>query len=144
MRTILSILASLGLAATLSVAPSGSASAGLPTCRGISTFSAGNKYLYAPTTQTNSWNINCVLAYGNSNDAVEEIQRSLRVCYGQTQIVVDGIYGPKTRSAVRWMQGQIGAAQDGVFGPETARKMEWMIEIRFNPYEFDSICQKAW
>jgi len=83
--------------------------------------------LALPATSTGS--INCFMAYGDVSDAVAYLQRSINKCYlaprGMTQLKVDKIYGHLTEAAVYFVQGVIHANQDGVYGPETRSKMRW-------------------
>lgn len=42
---------------------------------------------------------------------------------GQTPLVIDGRYGPKTRAAVEWVQVITGVHVDGDIGPETVQAL---------------------
>ncbi|MCX2924429.1 peptidoglycan-binding domain-containing protein [Streptomyces sp. NEAU-W12] len=90
----------------------------------------GSHY-YANQPSTNSWSTNCILAQGNQGYAVEALQRSLRMCvntWTRNNVVVDGVYGPKTAQAVRYAQAKYGTAVDGVYGPKTRDAMRWWSE----------------
>lgn len=52
------------------------------------------------------------------------LQRNLNSCY-RTHLVVDGIYGPKTRDAVRRVQLLHHINADGIYGPQTRSAMVW-------------------
>ncbi|MEV6321958.1 peptidoglycan-binding domain-containing protein [Nocardia sp. NPDC051787] len=66
----------------------------------------------------------CTMREGNSGDAVRALQSTLWKCYGQN-ISRDGVFGPKTKSALIHAQKQAGAGADGIFGPETFGKINW-------------------
>lgn len=55
----------------------------------------------------------------SSGDAVRAAQHLLRYVYGYNDVAVDGVFGPKTRAAVRAFQTSRGLAVDGIVGPET-------------------------
>ncbi len=56
--------------------------------------------------------------YGSRGDEVINIQVKLKR-WGYYKGSVDGIYGYKTYSSVKWFQGKNGLKIDGVAGPET-------------------------
>jgi peptidoglycan hydrolase-like protein with peptidoglycan-binding domain len=58
----------------------------------------------------------------NSQEYIRWVQSSLNRIMG-LRLAVDGISGPKTRSAIRDFQQQHGAAVDGIVGPETERSL---------------------
>lgn len=60
------------------------------------------------------------LTVGSRNDAVIELQKRLKQ-WGYYRGTVDGVYGAKTREAVRYFQQKNGLAADGVVGPATAK-----------------------
>jgi peptidoglycan hydrolase-like protein with peptidoglycan-binding domain len=55
---------------------------------------------------------------GNSGDAVKRVQRALRRLPGP-DLVVDGIFGPATKTAVIQFQQADGLTVDGIVGPAT-------------------------
>jgi peptidoglycan hydrolase-like protein with peptidoglycan-binding domain len=59
---------------------------------------------------------------GNVSQAVTAVQVQLRYSYGYI-IVVDGIFGPKTESAVKAFQRRFGLRADGIVGRSTWHKM---------------------
>jgi peptidoglycan hydrolase-like protein with peptidoglycan-binding domain len=59
-----------------------------------------------------------LLREGSRGERVEDLQRALR-SRGFNPGPVDGIFGPRTESAVRHFQRSRGIAADGVFGPQT-------------------------
>ena len=61
---------------------------------------------------------------GAEFDAVRVLQRNLNSCY-RTSLVVDGVYGPQTREAVRRVQRLHRIVTDGVYGPQTRSAMMW-------------------
>lgn len=70
---------------------------------------------------TNSGTANCVLGAGNQGYAVRVLQQALNACRG-AGLVVDGVYGAKTKTAVKNVQAAFGITADGVYGPVTRSK----------------------
>lgn len=56
---------------------------------------------------------------GSQGAPVAHAQCLLRNVWGYGGVDVDGIFGPRTRSAVIDMQRRCGIAQDGIVGPNT-------------------------
>jgi peptidoglycan hydrolase-like protein with peptidoglycan-binding domain len=68
-----------------------------------------------------------VVANGSTGDAVRGVQeefqfRNLSSDPGQG-LAVDGVFGPKTRAAVRGFQQALGITVDGIVGPVTWRAL---------------------
>ncbi len=60
-----------------------------------------------------------VLRPGDSNDLVRLLQARLNRDYPlYSNLVVDGIYGPRTTAVVREFQRRAGLVVDGIAGPE--------------------------
>ena len=57
-----------------------------------------------------------LLSLGSTGDEVKDVQRKLNV-------TVDGIFGPKTYTAVCEFQSEHGLRIDGIVGPLTAHKL---------------------
>jgi peptidoglycan hydrolase-like protein with peptidoglycan-binding domain len=66
----------------------------------------------------------CISAQGAVNNAVGNLQRSLRQCNLFENIAVDNVFGPQTRAALVRLQQRLGIAADGVYGPQTRRAMQ--------------------
>jgi peptidoglycan hydrolase-like protein with peptidoglycan-binding domain len=68
-----------------------------------------------------------VVASGSTGDAVRGVQEAFqfRNLSGDPSrgLAVDGIFGPKTRAAVRGFQQALGIAVDGIAGPVTWRAL---------------------
>ncbi|NLB60810.1 MAG: spore cortex-lytic enzyme [Clostridiales bacterium] len=62
------------------------------------------------------------LRRGSSGSAVREVQTRLRN-WGYYSYAVDGIFGSRTETAVKWFQRQHGLAADGVVGKQTANAL---------------------
>ena len=61
-----------------------------------------------------------VLRPGDSNDLVRLLQARLNRDYPlYSNLVVDGIYGPRTTAVVREFQRRAGLVVDGIAGPRT-------------------------
>lgn len=72
-----------------------------------------------------SWAWNTIVGYGNTGHQVKEIQCLVRRWKGSVGYVspgpLDGIYGSRTRAAVRYVQSTCHLSVDGVVGPHTWR-----------------------
>jgi len=68
-----------------------------------------------------------VVASGSTGDAVRGVQEefTFRNLSGNSNqgLAVDGIFGPKTRAAVRGFQQALGITVDGIVGPVTWRAL---------------------
>lgn len=67
-------------------------------------------------------NVTALSKFGSSGNEVVQIQKKLKQ-WGYYSGDVDGIYGSKTRTAVKKFQGSNGLSQDGIAGPNTLRAM---------------------
>lgn len=133
-RTALALAAAV-LGTGLAVTPPAGAVADTPaaaapvaaavSCAGTTDRVRGDHFWSYPTTVNNSGNINCLLGLQNQGAAVRQLQRALRLCYGQEPVAVDGIFGQITRRAVMNVQRFHGITVDGVFGPQTNLVMAW-------------------
>lgn len=72
---------------------------------------------------TLSPNNTALLQRGSTGEPVRELQTALKSA-GMYLGAIDGIYGPKTASAVRQFQQMAGVAVDGIVGPETQSAIE--------------------
>ncbi|PJI85626.1 peptidoglycan-binding domain-containing protein [Luteimicrobium subarcticum] len=52
--------------------------------------------------------------------AIKRLQAALAICYDQDDLVIDGVYGPKTAAALKVAQRKLKVDDDGLYGPETA------------------------
>ena len=66
--------------------------------------------------------VDALSRYGSRGDEVIQIQTKLKR-WGYYNGSIDGIYGSKTLSAVKYFQRKNGLTQDGVAGPATLRAM---------------------
>src|SRR6478735_8548915 len=65
-----------------------------------------------------------VLRPGDSNDLVRLLQARLNRDYPlYSNLVVDGIYGPRTTAVVREFQRRAGLVVDGIAGPQTLGRL---------------------
>ena len=60
--------------------------------------------------------------YGSNSDEVKQIQTKLKR-WGYYNGAIDGIFGSKTLSAVKWFQSANGLIADGIAGPKTLTAM---------------------
>jgi peptidoglycan hydrolase-like protein with peptidoglycan-binding domain len=73
----------------------------------------------------NTWNALAItLRNGSSGEAVKALQAQLNQ-KRSTGLVVDGLFGAATESAVRAFQQHAGITADGVVGPVTWRNLLW-------------------
>jgi hypothetical protein len=71
----------------------------------------------------------CHLGVGDATGPDDEspvlsLQLTLNQCYG-AQLVLDGVFGPKTRAALFAAQGAEGLLEDGVYGPQTRDRLKF-------------------
>lgn len=69
-------------------------------------------------------NYDCILESGNVSVAVTVLQQSLNACYG-TGLVVDGDFGGATYNALLNVQSAEGIGVDGIYGPMTRSNIKW-------------------
>ena len=67
-------------------------------------------------------NVEALSKYGSRGDEVKQIQTKLKR-WGYYYGSVDGIYGSRTVSAVKWFQSKNGLTVDGIAGPKTLAAM---------------------
>jgi peptidoglycan hydrolase-like protein with peptidoglycan-binding domain len=58
-------------------------------------------------------------AQNSNGDGVRAIQTLLHDKFDETDLLIDGIYGPATTDAIRRFQEQYGLTINGIVGPET-------------------------
>lgn len=131
-RRIAAAAATLALAAGGVVAGSTASSAAPVTghCKVLNKVEMGDRSIKLPSLSVSkslSAN-NCILNSGDNNGAVLALQQTLNACY-VAGLTADGVYGPKTKEAVRKAQakaGLKGADVDGVYGPKTGNIIDWL------------------
>ncbi|MGW0536009.1 peptidoglycan-binding domain-containing protein [Streptomyces sp. NPDC003032] len=102
--------------------PAKSKAAALPSCTTYKPY----RGLYVFSTAGGS--VDCLLGKGNQSKAVRQLQHTMKYCSRyQRDIGVDGIFGPGTESALKWVQRKEGVTADGVYGPNTRKKMYFMV-----------------
>jgi peptidoglycan hydrolase-like protein with peptidoglycan-binding domain len=74
----------------------------------------------------------CNLQQGASTTAVRAIQNAMKRCYGESGLVVDGIFGAGTRAALIRTQAKVGTSRDGIYGPATGSRMVWPTTRNWN------------
>jgi Putative peptidoglycan binding domain len=81
---------------------------------------------YYPVPADSNFNILCRLDQGANSIAVKALQVGLNGrCAVSAGLVVDGAFGPATRSALIRAQQKFGVTADGIYGPNTARAFKW-------------------
>lgn len=67
-------------------------------------------------------NVQATSRYGSTGSEVTQIQTKLKR-WGYYKGAVDGVYGSKTLTAVKWFQSKNGLTADGIAGTKTLRAM---------------------
>jgi peptidoglycan hydrolase-like protein with peptidoglycan-binding domain len=115
-------------ASGLILASPGLANASTASCTGSSAYElvngAGDGIGVVPTVGNNTFQPACQLASGNDSSAVTALQETLNACYGY-DLAEDGDFGPATEAAVEGMQADIGVSVDGIYGPNTRTAMKF-------------------
>lgn len=91
------------------------------TCSGTQLHAKSGVVGSAETPHTDS----CQLDKGDRGEAVEALQKTLNQCYDVGTLVVDGIFGDKTREALIDAQRKAGTGADGIYGPKTRAALKW-------------------
>lgn len=135
-RALLTGLAlALGMAAPVVVAAPAQA---LPTCYQTWYVNLGYYYYHLPNANGTT---SCIMGQGNTSSAVKVLQRALNRCYGKS-LTVDGVYGWRTRDALKSVQRAIGVADDGIYGPVTGRRMKWVAYLGNSASATEWYCAK--
>jgi peptidoglycan hydrolase-like protein with peptidoglycan-binding domain len=126
MKTIPKVVAVVAvLVGTLAV-PSAASAATETSCANLTTFKVFNvdnnetDTMQVPTTASGNKDTDCILGRGSQGWGVVALQLALNSC-ANAGLKVDGVYGPATEAAVKWMQGTQGITTDGVYGPQTRK-----------------------
>ncbi|SES20186.1 peptidoglycan-binding protein [Salipaludibacillus aurantiacus] len=97
---------------------------------GSSSGSSGNSSQTSSGNSSSSTDLSgVVLRQGASGSQVRELQQRLKDL-GYFTSSVDGSYGAGTAEAVRKLQRQTNISVDGIFGPQTFRQLEKNVEYR--------------
>ena len=64
--------------------------------------------------------------FGDPDTAIRTLQRNLNYCYG-SHLAVDGIYGSNTLAVVKAVQRKHKLTADGIYGPKTRSAMNWRL-----------------
>ncbi|WP_427888852.1 peptidoglycan-binding domain-containing protein [Kribbella sp. GL6] len=113
------------------------AAAALPQCTSARLAPVNRGWGIPMPSLLDSTSTDCTLMYGDNphrganrtgdpETAILILQRNLNFCYG-TKLAVDGIYGSKTRAAVKTVQTKHHLTADGVYGPKTRSAMKWRL-----------------
>ncbi|MBC7272826.1 MAG: peptidoglycan-binding protein [Streptomyces sp.] len=118
-----SVLGAAAVATASLVAMPGTAHAAYPKCDGAKNITTTDGTFRQPY-YTGTGSRNCVMGSGYESGGVARLQIVLNNCYARN-LVVDGVYGPKTIEAVRYVQQYEGIDVDGAYGPVTRVAMKW-------------------
>ncbi|HWD78876.1 MAG TPA: peptidoglycan-binding domain-containing protein [Kribbella sp.] len=113
------------------------AAAALPQCRSATLVPVNRSWGIPMPSLLGSSGTSCNLMYGDDpfrgsnrtgdpETAILVLQRNLNFCYG-TKLAVDGIYGSKTRAAIKTVQSKHHLVVDGIYGPQTRSAMNWRL-----------------
>jgi hypothetical protein len=113
------------------------AAAALPQCRSARLVSVNRSWGIPMPSLLGSSSLTCNLLYGDDpyrgsnrtgdpETAILVLQRNLNFCYG-SKLAVDGIYGSKTRAAIKAVQSKHHLVVDGIYGPKTRSAMNWCL-----------------
>jgi hypothetical protein len=122
-KKTIQVLAVLTCAAVWTLVNPLPANAAVGTCNSVA-YWTGSIFAATAEVPVRGTSPNCVLGSGNAGNPTRVLQRSLNRCY-QQGLTVDGIYGPRTATAVRNVQRRHGIAVDGIYGPQTSRTMRF-------------------
>lgn len=64
------------------------------------------------------------IPFGDPAGAIKTLQRNLNFCY-KAGLRIDGKYGANVREAVKKVQRQHKVTADGIYGPKTRSAMNW-------------------
>jgi hypothetical protein len=88
--------------------------AALPTCDWVESFHGARVPYYNGTPST----ADCGMARGYNSSAVQQLQRSLNLCYN-AHLIENGNFDSATETALRRAQRHAGTTPDGQYGRET-------------------------
>lgn len=122
--SVRALLASVALVAAAVLVPTTSASA---TSSRVCAAAWGDSSNTAPDVPVNpgpyvpvgEHYTDCYMKRGITGTGVKALQRSLRICYGQTSVAIDGSFGPATEAALRNVQASLGISADGMYGNQS-------------------------
>ncbi|WP_200940525.1 peptidoglycan-binding domain-containing protein [Cellulomonas sp. Leaf334] len=128
MRRVGVASATLGLVLASVVVTAVPASAAYSRCDRLSTVSIRGQWVDAPAfynPNTGATTTTCSLWQTTRySHVVQELQFHLANCY-PAPVAQDGYYGPQTVAAVKAVQREHGLDPDGVYGPKTRDAMRW-------------------
>ncbi|MEV6956646.1 peptidoglycan-binding domain-containing protein [Streptomyces sp. NPDC051183] len=101
----------------LGIVPLSTAHAATPTCDWVASYAGAWVPMYKASNT-----VDCNMVRGTNSPAVQKLQHSMNLCYGEN-LVEDGDFGGKTRDALIRTQRKAGTAADGEYGPNTRKAM---------------------
>ncbi|MBT2400822.1 peptidoglycan-binding protein [Streptomyces sp. ISL-100] len=116
-KNFATLAAALITGGLLGIAPLNSAAAATPTCDWVASYAGAWVPMYKAGNT-----VNCNMVRGTNSPAVQKLQHSMNLCYGEN-LVEDGDFGGKTRDALIRTQQKAGTAADGEYGPNTRKAM---------------------
>ncbi|GAA3371728.1 hypothetical protein GCM10020367_23560 [Streptomyces sannanensis] len=75
-----------------------------------------------------------LLKYGHTGVAVEQAQCLTNVWGGVPKLIVDGVFGDRTLTKIKWIQGCHGLPKDGIVGPDTWNVLYNPVPDCYDPY----------
>lgn len=143
MRRITIAVATALVAAASTLSWASTAVAAYPSCyRTVNVWTVayqGAQTVAIPSAGSTASSTSCILGVGNQGTAVKNLQATLNQCYGpngyvdhsfSSSLVVDGIFGEKTKNALKAAQSHERITADGVYGPQTRNNLWFWGGIR--------------
>lgn len=91
---------------------------------------------------------NRTLREGSSGSDVRQLQIRVAAYHGRGGLVIDGSFGPATKSALTRFQREYGLAADGIAGPQTYSKIYALQDADCTPAHFTfpelNKCNTTW
>ncbi len=118
------------------------ANAWTPTCTGWSSYyDSRGRAADVPTVGYGTYNSNCLLGYGATGGGVSTLQFTLNNCYNKG-LVVDGIFGLHTKTALQQVQSSLKINADGIYGPQTRDAMNHDFWYPTYPWPVGYVCHR--
>jgi len=102
-----------------------------PTCDRSVTYSSPYGLIWVPAAP--NWSVTCNMVRGNVSQAVGQLQHTMNECYptqlqqaGVYPLVVDQNFGGNTQRGLKAVQSAIGTTVDGIYGPNTRNAMRFI------------------
>lgn len=102
-----------------------------PVCTDSTAYNGPHGQIWVPVSSAGS--VDCHTQRGNVSDAVVQLQHTMNTCYetqlrnaGVFPLDVDGNFGGNTERGMKAVQRAIGTSDDGIYGPNTRNAMRFI------------------